>query len=110
VDDLQAKLDAAQNEVDDSKAKLNEVTKPQRDAEGVLSKAEDKLKKLTDEFDRFHKLAEQKRWKTGDWIRTLPIIEAFSPPTKIQQFTLEEYPINYNFKYVTRYDRCTTCH
>src|SRR5262249_16087854 len=31
-------------------------------------------------------------------------------PTKIQQYTLNDLPIDYSFKYVTRFDRCTTCH
>ena len=42
--------------------------------------------------------------------RTLPIIDGFASPTKIHQFTLNDLPIDYNFKYVTRFDRCTTCH
>src|SRR5262249_19104066 len=29
---------------------------------------------------------------------------------KIHQFTLNDLPIDYNFKYVTRFDRCMTCH
>ena len=32
------------------------------------------------------------------------------PPTKIQQISLPELTINYNFKEVPRYDRCATCH
>src|SRR5262249_20569311 len=52
----------------------------------------------------------QKRWKIGDTVRNLPVLDAFSPPTKIHQFTLTEYPIDYYFKTVTRFDRCMTCH
>ena len=33
-----------------------------------------------------------------------------APPTKIQQISLPDLTINYNFKEVPRYDRCTTCH
>src|SRR5262249_49284511 len=33
-----------------------------------------------------------------------------APPVKIQQISLPELTINYNFKDVPRYDRCTTCH
>ncbi len=33
-----------------------------------------------------------------------------APPVKIQQITLPELKINYNFKDVPRFDRCTTCH
>lgn len=74
------------------------------------SDAEDHFKKLVADFDRFAKLTVQKRWKIGDAIRALPVIDGFASPTKIHQFTLDNLPINYNFKYVTRYDRCMTCH
>src|SRR5207247_4383797 len=56
------------------------------------------------------KLATQKRWSWKDSLRDFPILEGFSPPTKIQQYTLNDLPIDYSFKFVTRYDRCTTCH
>jgi mono/diheme cytochrome c family protein/cbb3-type cytochrome oxidase cytochrome c subunit len=110
ISDLRAKLATAQAEIDANKAGLDAAVKPLRAAEEELAKKEDKLKDLVGEFDRFHKLAEQKRWGAGDWFRNLPVIDAFAPPLKIQQYTLNDLPINYNFKYVTRYDRCTTCH
>ena len=44
------------------------------------------------------------------WLRGLPGIDLAAPPTKIQQISLPELTINYNFKDVPRYDRCTTCH
>ena len=43
------------------------------------------------------------------FLRSLPGID-LAPPTKIQQISLPELLINYNFKEVPRYDRCTTCH
>ncbi|MBV8232010.1 MAG: c-type cytochrome, partial [Planctomycetaceae bacterium] len=42
-------------------------------------------------------------------LRGLPGFDVM-PPTKIQQISLPELTINYNFKDVPRYDRCTTCH
>jgi len=110
IADLKVKLATAQAEIDANKAGLAAAMKPLSTAEEKLAEKEDKLKELVGEFDRFHKLAEQKRWGAGDWFRNLPVIDAFAPPLKIQQFTLNELPINYSFKYVTRYDRCTTCH
>ena len=44
------------------------------------------------------------------WLRGLPGIDVAAPPTKIQQISLPDLTINYNFKDVPRYDRCTTCH
>ena len=68
------------------------------------------MKKVTDKFDSQVKTALQKRWGLGDSIRAWPIIDGFASPLKIHQFTIEDVPIDYNFKYVTRYDRCMTCH
>src|SRR5207253_7036616 len=68
------------------------------------------LKKLLDDFDRQVNLAVKKQWGVGDYIRSIPVIEGFASPTKIEQFTLNDLTIDYNFKGVTRFDRCTTCH
>ena len=43
------------------------------------------------------------------FLRSIPGIDIM-PPTKIQQISLPELTINYNFKEVPRYDRCATCH
>ena len=83
----------------------------------------DNLKKekerLTREADRVERAIKQKdalyggpdHWYSRPmaFLRSLPGIDLM-PPTKIQQISLPELTINYNFKEVPRYDRCTTCH
>jgi mono/diheme cytochrome c family protein len=110
VDDLAAQLDAKQKEVEEDNRGLDELRVKEFEANKKVEAAEKQLKDLTDEFDRWAKLAAQKRWKTSDRIRTLPVIDAFASPTKIDQIVLNDLPIDYNFKQVTRYDRCATCH
>lgn len=136
IDILKAKFDQAAAEVAENYKKLDdlfgadplkvdekavvEVTLKDKDkttvkttqkaAENALADSEKQLKALTVDFDRFHKLAAEKRWGFGDWFRSLPVLDAFASPLRIQQYTLNDLPINYSFKYVTRYDRCTTCH
>jgi mono/diheme cytochrome c family protein len=110
VDKLEKDLIAAQEKLDITNKKLKEAQVAQTEAQDALSKAEDQLKKVSGEFDRIAKAAAQKRWKLGDTIRNLPVLDAFAAPTRIQQYTLNDLPIDYSFKYVTRYDRCTTCH
>jgi cytochrome c2 len=110
VKDLEHKLAAALLEVDRVTAEYNKINAELKGVVDRTVKAEDELKKLMADFDRFAKLTAQKRWGAGDWFRQLPVIDAFASPTRIQQFTLDALPIDYNFKYVTRYDRCTTCH
>ncbi len=78
--------------------------------EEELARADEDLKKLTTVFDRFAKTTAQKKWGFGDWLRALPILDGFASPTKINQIVLNDLTIDYNFKEVPRYDRCTTCH
>jgi cbb3-type cytochrome oxidase cytochrome c subunit len=99
-----------QGDADQLGKQLDEKQQPEKAAKKGVDEAEKELKALTDEFDRFAKLAVQKQWKVGDRIRGLPVLDAFASPTKIDQITLTDLPIDYSFKYVTRFDRCTTCH
>jgi len=69
--------------------------------------------KLTREADRVKRLLDQKQAQYFGllaWLRGLPGIDMAAPPTKIMQISLPDLTINYNFKDVPRYDRCTTCH
>lgn len=80
-------------------------------AEKHLKDLEADHKKLTAEFDRYLKMTAAKRWKWSDSFRALPVLDAFASPVKINQTFHDDLPIDYGgFKYVTRYDRCTTCH
>src|SRR5215831_17459372 len=44
----------------------------------TLGDVEDALKKATSEFDRLAKTAALKKWKKGDTVRNLPLIDAFA--------------------------------
>jgi mono/diheme cytochrome c family protein len=110
LNDLKSKLDLANADLEKANKAYENVKAEKKGLEDAVSKNEDILKKKTADFDRFAKLAHQKQWKFGDTFRALPVLDAFSSPVKIQQYTLSDLPIDYNFKYVTRYDRCTTCH
>ncbi len=49
-------------------------------------------------------------WVLGKKILTLPILDAFGTPRKIDNLWSEGLVQDYNFSKVRRYDRCTTCH
>jgi cbb3-type cytochrome oxidase cytochrome c subunit len=69
--------------------------------------------RLNREIARANRILEQKESQYFGplaWLRGLPLIDLAAPPTKIRQISLPELTINYNFKDVPRYDRCTTCH
>jgi cbb3-type cytochrome oxidase cytochrome c subunit/mono/diheme cytochrome c family protein len=85
------------------------LTKTLVDFEEEVKARETDLKNLTKEFDRYAKLA-TKGWKSGDTFRSLPILDAFESPTKVQQVWLPDLTIDYSFKEVPRFDRCVSCH
>ena len=95
---------------DDKAQELSETQKKIDDIDEDLSTKVSILKKLNDRFDSLVKLAGKKQWSWGDSFRSVWLIEGFASPTKIYQITNNDYPINYNFKEVTRFDRCQTCH
>lgn len=101
--EVQAKRDQIDGEMKAMQAQIDSI-----DAD--LTRKLGDLKKLNDKFDAACTLAIKKEWGWGDTIRSLPIIDGFASPTRIQQITNNDYGINYNFKDVTRFDRCTTCH
>ena len=108
--DLNNQLDKAQSDrdllVSQMKAEQQKVEKIQ----GPYTKAVAEFKKVNDKIDSQIKAAINKRWGFGDWLRTQPVINGFADPLKIHQFTINDIPIDYNFKQVTRFDRCMSCH
>jgi cytochrome c peroxidase len=108
---LQTKLNDARKVFDAAELEYKEQVRKVLDpAEKQVADTDADLKKVTGAFDRYAKLAAQKRWGFGDTFRKLPILDAFESPTKIKQIWLPDLTIDYSFKEVPRYDRCTTCH
>jgi mono/diheme cytochrome c family protein len=110
VNRLGEKQIAAQKRLDETNRNLTKQERDQVEAGKAVTTAEDRLKKIASDFDRIAKTTAKSKWKPGDDIRKLPVLDAFNSPVKINQITLDAYPIDYAFKYVTRFDRCMTCH
>jgi cbb3-type cytochrome oxidase cytochrome c subunit len=104
--ELSRRLEAAQNELKQKQAAREKLL-------GYVDKLVKDKEQLTRDVDRAQRLIEQKEaqyFGFRAWLRSLPGIDMAAPPTKIQQISLPDLTINYNFKDVPRYDRCTTCH
>ena len=112
VAELESSLAKARGDLDatdaEYKAEVRDTLEP---LEKELANSDEKMKRLTGAFDRYAKLASQKAWGLGDTLRSLPILDGFASPTKINQIWLNDLTIDYGgFRDVPRYDRCTTCH
>jgi cbb3-type cytochrome oxidase cytochrome c subunit len=110
IAELRKQVADAQAAKDDIVAKLKDAQAKKDAYEAPLTEAISTWKKITDKFDAQVALAIKKQWRVGDFVRSLPVLDSFAPPIKIHQFTINDVPIDYNFKYVTRFDRCMSCH
>jgi len=112
LDSLSKDLESAQKELKIKKDQKEKLL-------GFVDELKKDKERLTREADRVARVIEQKdalyggplHWwsKPMAFLRSLPGIDLM-PPTKIQQISLPDLTINYNFKEVPRYDRCATCH
>lgn len=89
---LQAEVDAAQKRFDESVAELERLRKQQRERQ-----------------ERYF-FSDRYPWIFGKAILTLPILDAFNSPRKIDNLWSEGLTQDYNHARVRRFDRCTTCH
>jgi cbb3-type cytochrome oxidase cytochrome c subunit len=110
MDELEKRLAEVQKERDQYVQEIQALRRQNEKIEAPVTKAVSELKKINDKFDTQVMTAIKKEWGFGDRVRTWFILDAFASPIKIQQFTINDVPIDYNFKHVTRFDRCTTCH
>src|SRR5207244_5546986 len=95
LDDLKAKLDKANEDLEAANKAYENVKAEKKGLEEAVSKNEDNLKKKTADFDRFAKLAHQKQWKFGDTFRSLPVLDAFSCPVRIQPYPPSDLLLRY---------------
>jgi len=117
---LETKVAAAERELGDLARELEKARaeKKAKDQEkealrGGVDNLVKERERLTREVDRVERLIAQKEseyFGVFAWLRSLPGLDMAASPTKIQQISLPELTINYNFKEVPRYDRCATCH
>lgn len=110
IDRLTKELDVAKKSRDQHVDKLLAYQKELVSREEEINNAISTWKKLGERFETQVRVAAKKKWGWTDTVRGWPVIDAFASPVKIHQFTLNDIPIDYNFKHVTRFDRCLTCH
>jgi hypothetical protein len=88
-----AGTDAAQKRYEESLADLERLRKQEKDRE-----------------EKYVTIYDYWPFVLGKKILTLPILDAFNSPRKIDNLWSDGLTQNYNFSYVRRFDRCTTCH
>jgi len=104
LDSKQADFDAAFKAREDKKAEMDALVASRTTAEKALAA-------LTEKRDSAEKrLAKIDHNIFNDYVRNAPIADMLAPTEKIDQIVLDKLKDNYNFMYVGKIDRCTTCH
>lgn len=114
---LQKNVDKVHEEVDKLALHVQEATSYRKRLEAIaadMGADEIKARKALDEqrlaLDRLQKALYEREDNFGKELLSLPIIDCFGHPLAPNQIWLPKLTINYNFRDVARFDRCTTCH
>ena len=117
-------LESLQKRVDGAREKVDELTATQQQATiyrkaldvvlgRMLAKEAKARKDLDEQVQKLTRLDDVVADRQYDWAKELlsmPIIDAFGRPLKVEQIWLPKLTINNNFRDVARFDRCITCH
>lgn len=90
LDEMTAEESAAGKKLDDAQAQIEQLQKAEVDRRSTW-------------------FVPGSLWPGKKWLE-LPILNAFNSPLKIDNLWHEGNTIDYNFRRVRRFDRCTTCH
>jgi len=106
-----------EEKVNEQNLKYQEAKTHRLALEAILTEAtatETVAKKALDDHNaKLAQLEKAKQDRTLTWskdILTMPVIDGFNGPLKIDQIWLPKLTLNNNFKDVARFDRCITCH
>lgn len=118
VDGVAAELEALKikyQAADEHRKKLQSIVRTARTNEDIAKKALDDnrsdLRKLQSGYSerQMTYFSSTFPYLGKKWL-TLPVLDAFNSPRKIDNLWSDDLTIDYNFRKVRRFDRCTTCH
>jgi mono/diheme cytochrome c family protein len=114
--EMQNRVTTVLKEVEDATVAVQNATEHRKRLESMLGEMtakEDEAKKsyedLYGKLVQLEKQLDERQNNTMKEFIGLPIVDAFSPK-KLDQIWLPKLTINYNFRDVARFDRCTNCH
>ncbi|MBI3838495.1 MAG: c-type cytochrome [Planctomycetia bacterium] len=117
LEKLEAKVQEDADRVAKATALVQDATTHRKQLEAVFADmtADETLakKQLDDQKDKLTQLKKalyEREDSFGKELLSMPILDAFGRPLKIDQIWLPKLTLNNNFRDVARFDRCTTCH
>ncbi len=114
---LQAEVDGVKDQVATETAKTEDAKTHRLELERILAainadeaKAQKALDDHEGELNRLNVALDERTATWGERLLEMPIIDGFGRQLKVDQIWLPKLTIDYNFRDVARFDRCTTCH
>ncbi len=114
---LQKHVDVVHEELDKLALRVQDATAYRKGLELIVAdimadetKARKSLKDQQLALERLESALYEREDNFGKELLSLPILDAFGHPLKVEQIWLPKLTINNNFRDVARFDRCTTCH
>jgi cytochrome c2 len=122
--EIKKKVEASALKVLATNNRFDELRGVKKELEGKLAAIrknvadlESRERNLTSDVDKLGRSRDSVGFNTGNmandygrWFASLPIIDGFMSPLRLRQTVHDNLPLDYNFKKVTRFDRCMTCH
>lgn len=106
----QKELQEATIAYEKTKSEIDELQKNIESRNKSVADLEKQVSEITSSYEKAKTAWEETAFTAADEILAAPIIDGFASPLKVKQVVLEDLPLDYNFKMVTRFDRCMTCH
>jgi cytochrome c551/c552 len=104
IADMDVKIAAAKDYRMALEAIVRQIDSGEADIQKQITAIDTDLNRLRDNL-----AANTSNWQ--EWINRWPILDAlYNGNIKLEQIWLPDITINYNFRTVPRYDRCTNCH
>ena len=118
VDSIKKIVDEKTEVYEDANAYRLRILDTLNDMLAAEAEAEDALKKSQADLERLKAAASEVTvsyfepgfpWLGKKWLE-LPVVDAFNSPLEIDNHHYPNLTVDYNFKRIARFDRCTTCH
>ncbi len=107
---LRHQIDSLTTRIDDLDTRRRQLAGLLADIRASETDARNALEAHLAQVDRLHHARTAPGSDTARAISRMPFIDSFAGSLSVQQIWLPELTINYNFRRVARFDRCTTCH
>ncbi|MHB8900907.1 MAG: PDZ domain-containing protein [Thermoguttaceae bacterium] len=110
TDDIQARMESLAGRVEDLAVRRQQLAELVASIRSDEDAAQESLRSHLAQVDRIRRTLANSPQAGARAIVRMPFVDSFGRSLAVEQIWLPELTIDYNFRRVARFDRCTTCH